>query len=791
MRLLLRLVRYCLILGVVCVGLGIVAVFAAYHYVAPELPDIASLKEIKLQVPLRVYSRDGLLLAEFGEKRRVPLEHEQIPELLEQAFLAAEDDRFYEHPGVDYQGLIRAAWTLASTGERRQGGSTITMQVARNFFLTREKTYTRKLSEIFLALSIEQDLTKREILELYLNKIYLGQRAYGVGAAAQVYYGKTVDELDLAQMAMVAGLPKAPSKTNPITDPERALARRRYVLDRMRDLGHIDRAAYMEAIKAPVTAELHAVPVDLEAPYVAEMVRGELTARYGEDAYTLGLQVTTTVDSKLQTVAQAALGEALIAYDRRHGWRGAEAHLDLDGMSSDEIQARLKEHGTVGGLKAAVVLELEEKAASVQFVDGSTGRLEWDALAWARPYVNENRRGDSPQQASDVLERGDLIRVRLDKEGLGLYQVPEVQGAFVALDPRDGSILALSGGFDFFASKFNRATQAERQPGSGFKPFLYTAALESGYTPATLINDAPIVLEDASLEGDWRPQNYSRKFYGPTRMREALYKSRNLVSIRLLRDVGIEYVREYAQRFGFDPDRLPRNLSLALGSGTMKPIEMAEGYATFANGGYRVSSHLLESVRGPEGEELYRADFPVIPTLLDATAEANRPLAERVLSEEIVYLMRSMLKDVVRRGTARKAQSLARNDLGGKTGTTNDQIDAWFNGFNDQVVATAWVGFDKLMPLGRKEVGGVAALPMWIGFMEQALEGLPEVELQQPEGIVTARIDVKSGQRVPEASTGAGTMLEYFRVDDLPGQSVTQTTLTEEPGGEGEQESLF
>jgi penicillin-binding protein 1A len=778
-------------MGVLCVGLGIVAIFGAYYYVAPELPDIEALKEVKLQVPLRVYSRDGLLLAEFGEKRRVPLKYEQIPKSLEQAFIAAEDDRFYQHPGVDYQGLMRAAWTLAATGERRQGGSTITMQVARNFFLSREKTYTRKLSEIFLALKIEKALTKPQILELYLNKIYLGQRAYGVGAAAQVYYGRSVDELDLAQIAMIAGLPKAPSKTNPVTDPQRALGRRQYVLDRMLQLAYIDRKQHEAATQQPVTAELHAVPVDLDAPYVAEMVRSGLTQRYGEDAYTLGLHVTTTVDGQLQAVAQRALREALLAYDRRHGWRGAEAHLDLETSSAADRQARLKEVGTVGGLEPVIVTAVEKQAADVQFVDGRVGRLEWEAISWAHPYVSENRRGKAPKQASDVLEIGDVVRVRLDEESLGLYQIPGVQGAFVALDPRDGSILALAGGFDFFASKFNRAVQAERQPGSGFKPFLYTAALEHGYTPATLINDAPIVLEDASLEGDWRPQNYSRKFYGPTRMREALYKSRNLVSIRLLRDVGIEYVRDYARRFGFESDRLPKNLSLALGSGTMKPIEMAVGFATFANGGYRVESHLIGEINGPDGENLYSADYPVVPALLSADTRNDRPLAERVLSEEVAYLIRTMLRDVVRRGTARKAQSLGRDDLGGKTGTTNDQIDAWFNGFNDQVVATAWVGFDKLQPLGRKEVGGVAALPMWIRFMETALEGLPEAEFKQPEGIVTARIDVKSGQRVSEGSTGAGTMLEYFRVDDLAAQPLSQTTLTDEPRGDAEQDSLF
>ncbi len=768
MRLLLRLIRTLLYLALVGVVLGVGAAIALYYYLAPQLPDIASLAEVQLQVPLRVYSQDSKLIAQFGEKRRIPITYAEVPAAMEQAFLASEDDRFYQHPGVDYQGLLRAGFQLLRTGKRTQGGSTITMQVARNFFLSREKTYTRKLNEILLALKIERKLSKQQILELYLNKIYLGQRAYGVGAAAEVYYGVPLNELTLAQVAMIAGLPKAPSKFNPVANPQRALVRRDYVLGRMRDLGFIDAAAYEQAREAPVTARVHAVPAEVDAPYVAEMVRSELVERYGEEAYTRGFQVYTTVDSRLQQAADLALRQALLAYDRRHGWRGAEARLELDTTSASERLGTLVTRGEVGGLKPALVLAVEDKSARLLLADGQTLGLGWEAMKWARAYKDENERGRAPASASDIFQPGDLVRLQLGEKGWQLAQIPDVQGALVALRPRDGAILALVGGFDFYDSKFNRVTQAERQPGSGFKPFLYSAALEKGYTPATLINDAPIVLEDASLEGDWRPQNYSRKFYGPTRLREALYKSRNLVSIRLLRDIGIEYTRDYASRFGFKTDKLPKNLSLALGSATVTPMDMVTAFAVFANDGYRVETHLIERIQDAGDEPVYVADFPRVPVPKDESDTSNP--AQRVLSEQNVYIMRSMLRDVVRVGTGRKASSLGRKDLAGKTGTTNDQIDAWFNGFNSQLVATAWVGFDQIRPLGRKEVGGTAALPMWVDFARIALDGVPEQTLEVPEGIVTARIDRKTGLRVADGSGRKGTVMEIFREGSLPGE---------------------
>jgi len=793
MRYLLGFFRWTVYLGIFCLLLAVSGALGLYYYLAPQLPDSGNLREVQLQVPLRVYSRDDRLIGEFGEKRRIPVVYDQIPETMEQAFLAAEDDRFYEHPGVDYQGLMRASWQLLRTGERTQGGSTITMQLARNFFLTREKTYTRKLNEILLALKIERELDKREILELYLNKIYLGQRAYGVGAAAQVYYGATLDQLNLAQVAMIAGLPKAPSKSNPITNPERAVTRRNYVLGRMYQLGYIDESTYQRTSAEPVSARLHAAPTEVDAPYVAEMVRSEMVGRFGEDAYVMGLEVRTTLDSKLQVAADDAARNALMAYDRRHGWRGAEGRLELDTTSEVERRAWLTTTGKVGGLAPALVLEVDAKSARVMLADGELVELDWEGMKWARPYRNENARGKSPSKAAEVLAPGDVVRVRQLEENWQLAQVPDVQGAFVALDPRTGGVLALVGGFDFYVSKFNRVTQAERQPGSGFKPILYSAALAKGYTPATLINDAPIVMEDVSLEGDWRPQNYSRKFFGPTRLREALYKSRNLVSIRLLRDIGVDYARDYAERFGFDSEALPRNLSLALGSATVTPEQMVTAFAVFANGGHRVVAHLVDRVEDVNGNEVYRSAYPVAPASgseSDANGSAGANASERVLSEQNAYLMQSMLRDVVRMGTARKANALERSDLAGKTGTTNDQIDAWFTGFNSQLVATAWVGFDQIRPLGKKEVGGVAALPMWIEFAKLALDGVPEQALSQPVGIVTVRIDKRTGLRVGADAPKDGTMVEVFREDLVPQRiGGSQGSYTRAPGGG--QESLF
>lgn len=813
MTILLKLIRWGVTSLFALFFVTVLVVAGAYIYVAPDMPEVDSLREVQLQVPLRVYSRDGLLIAEYGEQRREPLRMEDIPPTLVQAFLAAEDDRFYSHPGVDYQGLLRAAHNLLTTGERSQGGSTITMQVARNFFLTRDRTYTRKITEIFLALRIERELSKDEILELYLNKIYLGQRAYGVGAAAQVYYGTPVQDLTLDQMAVIAGLPKAPSTSNPVTSPRRAEVRRNYVLGRMLGLGYIDEEAYDAALQAPVAGRLHHAVVQVDAPYVGEMARQEMLARYGEDAYTDGLRVYTTLDSGMQRAANTALRRGLAGYDRRHGYRGPEGSIDLstrdDEADWDEVLAQMSRVG--GRLWPGIVVQAGEDAAEVYLGGGTRVSLDLGAVSWARPYINPSRTGDAPTKVSDVLSPGDLIRVERDggeDARWVLGQVPGVAGALVAVDPDDGALRALVGGFDFFQGSFNRAVQAERQPGSAFKPFLYSAALERGYSPASLINDAPVVFEDAALEDTWRPTNYSGRFYGPTRLREALAQSRNLVSIRLLHSIGIRYGHDYLSRFGFDPGRQPRNLSLALGSGAVTPLEMATAYAVFANGGYRVDPWYIERIEGPDGDLLMQAaprrvcdpecepaDSSVpVPIPAEHVAEPDVGAApallvepaERVLAPANAYQMASMLRDVIQDGTARAARSLGRNDLAGKTGTTNDLRDAWFAGFNRDVVGVVWVGFDDNSPLGPRETGGVTALPVWMDFMGAVLQGRPERSVPQPDGMVTVRIDAETGRLASSASRR--TLFETFTPEQVPegdegGRAADHRPGSGDPGG--------
>ncbi|MCG6886777.1 MAG: penicillin-binding protein 1A [Proteobacteria bacterium] len=809
---------------------GTLGLLVTYIYLNPRLPDIDTLKDVKLQVPLRVYARGGELIAEFGEMKRIPLKYEEYPPLLVKAVLAAEDDRFFEHPGVDYQGILRAAYHLVRTGEKGQGGSTITMQVARNFFLSREKTYLRKLNEIFLALKIEDELSKEAILELYLNKIYLGKRAYGFAAAAQVYYGVKPEQLTLAEMAMIAGLPKAPSRYNPVVNPERALIRRNYVLGRMHELEYIDDAAYQSALNEPVHAEVHGLEPDLEAPYVAEMVRNQMVARFGESAYTEGYQVFTTIDARLQKIATQALRDDLLAYDRRHGYRGVEGHIAL--LSDDNVddieawQAALDAMPTTGNLVPAVVIQLEEQSAWAYTRSGNIVYLPWEQLSWARSHVDDNHLGPELEKASDVLKPGDIIYTAPAQAGCSwLAKKPLVAGALVSLEPHDGALQALVGGFDFYDSKFNRVTQAKRQPGSSFKPFVYTAAIDKGFTAASIINDAPVVFDAPGLEDTWRPENYSGNFYGPTRLRQALIHSRNLVSIRLLRDIGIGYALRYVRRFGFDRASLPRDLSLALGSGVLTPLELATAYAIFANGGYRVEPYVIDYVldidgkvvsltqttqicvacsdaeadrlqaeaeAGPEKEtptlsaeeqarveeeaqlhqqevDMATARLAVLePTELAETLQGPQPrrVAPRVLSPQVAYLMNTMMRDVIRYGTGRRALVLKRQDLAGKTGTTNDQRDAWFAGFNKDLVTIVWVGFDNPLPLGNRETGAQAALPMWIDFMRAALQGRPEQPLVQPPGIVSVRIDARTGELARAGSPDA--VFEYFRADHVP-----------------------
>lgn len=791
-------------LGIVLMGLiGALALAGGVGYLVVHLPSPNELRDTRLQVPLRVYTRDGDLMGEFGEKRRIPLGIEEIPDLLIKAVLAAEDKHFFEHPGVDWQGLMRAVIYLARTGEKGPGGSTITMQVARNFFLGRERTYLRKANEILLALKIERALTKNEILALYLNKIFFGQRAYGVGAAAQIYYGATLDELTLPQVAMIAGLPKAPSRFNPIADPEQALTRRNYVLRRMHELEFIGDERYAAAIDAPITAKLNQYTMDLDAPYVAEMARAWVEGRFGHGVYTAGYRVYTTIDGRYQEYANDALRKTLLSYDRRHGYRGPEGRLALpeSDTASDILQGPFVDVSSmgrhVGGLMPALVETVDEKSIRVVTDRAKELELPWEALSWARSYIDKDHLGPAPKTAGRILSPGDIVRLEKTESGWMLAQVPEVQGALAAMDPMDGAVRALVGGFDFYRSKFNRATQAERQPGSSFKPFVYAVALESGFTPASTINDAPIVDFSPELDREWRPENYSGRFYGPTRLRDALVHSRNLVSIRLLRrlsrTIGLKSVLNELERFGFDRKRLPPDLSLALGSGTITPLELATAYSIFANGGYRVNHYFVDRVVGPDEKTLFMAqprrvcrecEDTQVPE--DALVMALPPQAEgappggretgapfpssntapRVISPQGAWLVNSMLSDVVKRGTGRQAAKLGRSDLAGKTGTTNDQKDAWFCGFSPHLVTTVWVGFDRYHPLGQRETGGRAALPMWMAFMGKALEGVPERWLEQPDGLVTVRIDSETGRRT--RTHGKGTLLETFRVDNLP-----------------------
>ena len=797
MTVLVRFLRFLLATGFAVMTAGLIVVVAAYFYIAPQLPPIERLKQVQLQVPLRVFSSNGELIAEFGEQHRTPIRYENLPPMVVNAILATEDDRFFEHPGVDYQGLLRAAMELIRTGEKRQGGSTITMQVARNFFLSSEKTYLRKLTEIFLALKIERHLSKQEILELYLNKIYFGHRAYGIAAAAQVYYGVTINELTVPQIAMIAGLPKAPSSNNPVSNPERALERRNYVLGRMYVLGFIDAEQYREALQEADTASLHKAAVSVEAPYVAEMVRAQMVERFGEDAYVAGFRVFTTLVSERQAAANAALRSGLLAYDRRHGYRGIIRHTEPEPDATENtLQSVLADVESVGGLRAALVTDVEEKSASIFVATHGAAQLDWDGLSWARAYRSVNSRGPELNRADELLAAGDLIYVEGLPDGRWrLAQLPEVSGALVSVNPGNGAIVALVGGFDFYRSKFNRAVQAQRQPGSSFKPFIYSAALAKGYTLASLFNDAPVVFNDPSLETTWRPENYSGKFYGPTRMREALTHSRNLVSIRLLQAIGPAYAADYVRRFGFTPDQLPRELSLALGSGSATPLEMARAYSVWANGGFYVEPFLIREIHDAEGNVLFQANPPLgcaeceqvqmpeprsAETVsassqapeqgadLNAVEQGAPVLAERVVDATNVYLMNSMMQDVIKRGTARRAMELGRNDLAGKTGTTNDQRDAWFCGYTVNLVATVWVGLDRVQPLGNGETGGRAALPIWIDYMREALKAVPESVLPQPPGLVTMRIDPKTGLRL--ASGQAGGVFELFHPEHVPEQ---------------------
>ncbi len=770
------------------------AVLTISLYILPRLPDIEALKDIKMQVPLRIYSADMSLIAEYGEKRRTPIKIEELPDKLIKAFLAAEDDRFYIHPGVDWQGLARATYSLIKTGTKKQGGSTITMQVARNFFLSHEKTYLRKLNEIFLAFKIERELNKKEILELYVNKIYLGQRAYGVEAAAQVYYGTDVNSLNLAQIATIAGLPKAPSKSNPVTSPDRSLIRRNYVLQRMLELSYISEQEFEKAKNSPISATLHAPVPEIEAHYLAEMVRNNLTQKYGEDAYTNGLIVTTTIRNKNQKAANKALRDALLAYDKRHGYRGPEQFVDdIESKSEEDIIDILETFPILSNLYPGVIQNVNEKSVIAHVLNIGEIEIHWEGLKWARKYISENRRGPKLKRAAEILRPGDIVRLlKTENNEWMLSQIPDVEGGLISISPNDGSVLALVGGFNYFKNKFNHVTQAKRQAGSGFKPFIYSAALEDGKTSATIINDAPVVFEDPGIEDEWRPENYSRKSHGPTRLREALIHSRNLVSIRLLHSIGIPFALNHIEKFGFDIERLPKNLSLALGSAELSPWELARGYSVFANGGFLVEPYFINETKTYEDQIIFRANPLVvcnqcigIQKQKSLTEEIDTPeekaesalssqndsclnaiYSPRVVDARNIWIMNSITQDVIKHGTGRRALELQRNDLSGKTGTTNDQHDAWFSGFNSNIVTVSWVGFDKFKPLGIRETGGRAALPMWIDYMREALKEMPSSVMQRPKGLVTVRVDSKTGKITNADNPDA--MFEVFRLENAP-----------------------
>lgn len=742
-----------------------------------ELPDIGQLEHVQYQTPLKIYSQDKLLIGQFGEKRRIPIAINQVPRQQINAFLAAEDDRFYTHPGVDYKGLLRAANQLLTTGKKTQGGSTITMQVARNFLLSKEKTFLRKLKEILVSLQIEQRYSKDQILELYLNKIYMGQRAYGVAAAAQTYYGKSLNELKLYQQAMIAGLPKAPSVYNPIVNKERALERRNYVLRRMLELGHINTSEYDQAINSPDDAAIQPTNIQFNAPFIAEMARQELVEKYGDDAYTLGLNVYTTVPSRLQAAADHALQSALHEYDERHGYRGLPHKKFKTGQSLATLKA-------IGDCRQAVVSAVSATQISATLSDDSSVSISWQNVPWKQSGFRKIRIGAAN---ASFIQPNDIVWIRqLADQSWTLTQIPAAEGALAALNAQTGAILAISGGFDFYHSGYNRATQSKRQPGSGFKPFIYTAALEKGFTPASIINDAPIVIQDPSLENDWRPENYNRKYLGPTALRVALRQSINLVSIRLLQDIGMPYALETAMRFGFSREQLPSTLSLALGSGYAPPLRMAAAYAVFANGGFLIKPYLIERIEDHAGNEVFQAK-PAEAVCRDCqeTVVTVNKTAPRVISEQTHFLMNSLLRDVVQNGTATLAkQKLGRNDLAGKTGTTNEQRDAWFNGFAADIVASAWIGFDNLHPLGKGETGGKAALPMWIEFMKTALENTPETALTPPAGIVQAYINPRDGLLLNQNSSGG--IWEYF----IEGTQPTAYSAPKEPEFEFDEEWL-
>jgi len=762
--------------------LPLIVLSALNIYIASKLPDESKIRDIELQIPLKIYTEDEKLIGEFGEKRRTALRFDLIPKHYVNAVLAAEDDKFFSHYGVSYSGLLRSVYRLIISGRVQGGGSTITMQVAGNYLTSRDVNIYRKIKDIFLSYRLERTYTKEEIFEFYVNRIFFGNRAYGIAAASEVYYGTSLENLNLAQWAMIASLPKAPSTINPIVNPKRALERRNWILGRMLKLDFIYQEQYNLAIKAPITAFYHGLVSEVYAPYLAETIRRHMIQEYGLDAYKKGYEVFTTLNSKKQNTAKNAIKTGLEAYDRRHGFRKPKNFLnlfqenffdhalkkrleivafkevnDLSNKDSDSFEEVIKFLGRLNNFSnrfPALVIGLEGNLNLLNYRK-EVITLGWsEQHNWARPYINENRRGPKPKGYSDFLELGDLVWIKKESTSQRkiLTQIPEVQGALVSLNPKTGAIEALVGGYDFYLSKFNRATQSSPLLGSNFKPFLYAAALSNGFKASSLINDAPIVFDDEALEEKWRPRNASGKFFGPTRLREGLLKSRNLVSIRLLRDLGIDTTRRYAKKFGFEMDRLPADLSLALGTASLSPLDNAVAYSVFANGGKKVDPYYIEKIIDRSGSIVFQREIPKeFPQVID---------------ERIAFLIKDILQEAGRRGTAKKISELKRTDFSGKTGTTNNAESTWFTGFNDDFVTTVWVGFDQPKSLGNREFGSSIALPIWMDFVKNNVETIKLNSTLPPEGLVSIKINSKTGERSLEDSKKS--IFEYFLKETTP-----------------------
>ncbi|MEO9494028.1 MAG: PBP1A family penicillin-binding protein [Vibrio splendidus] len=833
-----KFIKRLFIFTLICMILGVSTIFGFYYYVKPELPDVATLRDVKLQTPMQVFSQDGKLISQFGEKRRNPVTYDEIPRHLVEALIATEDSRFYEHPGIDPIGITRAALVVAMSGSAKQGASTITQQLARNFFLSNEKKIMRKIKEIFIAIHIEQLLSKEEIMELYVNKIFLGHRSYGFGAAARVYFGKDLPELTLSEIATLAGMPKAPSTMNPIYSLERATHRRNVVLRRMLDEKYITQAEFDEARSETLISKYHGAEIELSAPYVAEVARAWMVERYGEAAYTSGMKVYTTVDSKLQKAANQAAIKNLLGYDERHGYRGAEKVLWQTAQSAwdqEQIVKHLKSQPTYGDLVPAVVTAVDSKSAQVWVKNQGEGTIEWQGMNWARKFLTDNRQGPAPSQAKEILAVGEQVWVRHEaitgdevseeptEESAEaksetpvewrLSQVPNANTAFVAMNPNNGAVLSMVGGFNFVHNKFNRATQSIRQVGSGIKPFIYSAAIDKGLTLASLINDAPINQWDKSQGTAWRPKNSPPTYVGPTRLRIGLAQSKNVMAVRVLREVGLDDTRNYLTRFGFDIDEVPRSETIALGAGSLTPMKVAQGYSVFANGGYYVEPFYISRIETPFGETEFEATpkvvckdncdhkvatDPMADEFAEQDVDTKVQYAPQVISEQNAFLVREMMYSNIWgggdwsagtgwNGTGWRAQPLKRRDIGGKTGTTNDSKDTWYSGYGPGMVATVWVGFDNHnRNLGRTkansnlgksqitgaEAGAKTAEPAWVDFMGTALAGVPAERKEIPENIVRVRIDRETGLLTNKFDSSS--MFEYFEKGTEPTEYITE-----------------